>query len=142
MPKITVSHIEIRTALPMLKKMQNFPMGVVLPLIIARLGRILSGHAMDSEEVRVGLMRQHADKDDKGEPIQVPLTDGDGNQIGRQMKYQIPDADPLNREWTEALNQKIEIDVPLIPLDKLDKSNVELTPDEMMAIEPFLLEEE
>ncbi len=143
MKKIKLSYIQIRTALPVLKKMQDLPMGAVLPLTVARAGRILGGLAMDSEEARVGLMKHHADKDDKGEPIQVPVTDADGKPVGRQMKFQVSDEETkaLNIEWTEALNQEVEVEIPLIPLDKLEKTGIELTPVEMMAIEPLLLEE-
>lgn len=136
--KRTLTYIQIRAAIPVLKGLQQRPMGAILSLKVARLGRILSGHAIDSEEVRVGLMRKYADKDDKGEPIQIPLTDGDGKPIGKQMKYQIPDEEKLNIEWTEALNQEVEVEMPVLPLASLDKTNIELTPDEMMAIEPLL----
>jgi len=140
MTKVKLSYIQIRTALPILKNMQTQPMRATPSLVVARLGRILSGHAMDSEEVRVGLMRKYADKDDGGEPIQVPMLDDEGTPIGRQMQYQIPDAGPLNIEWTEALQQEIEVEIPLLPIDDLDSSNIELTPGEMMAIEPLLAE--
>ena len=138
--KRTLTYIQIRNAIPVLKGLQQRPMGAILSLKVARLGRILSGHAVDSEEVRVGLMRKYADKDSKGEPIQVPVLDANEKPIGRQMQYQIPDQEPLNIEWTEALNQKVEVEIPLLPLADLDKTKIELTPDEMMAIEPILEE--
>lgn len=141
MIKITLTYIQIRTALPILKGLQNKPMKATTSLIVARQGRILSGYATDSEEARVGLMRKYADKDDKGEPIQIPMLDGDGKPIGRQMQYQIPDQEPLNIEWTEALMQEVEVKIPLLPVADLDSSSIELSPVEMAAIEPLLLEE-
>ena len=138
MTKITLSYIQIRAALPVLKGLQNQPMKAMTSLVVARQGRVLSGHATDSEEVRVGLMRKYADKDDKGEPIQVPLLGDDEKPIRGQMQYQIPDQEPLNAEWTEALSQEVEVEVPLLKVADLDTSNVELTPIEMAAIEQLL----
>ena len=140
MTKITLSYVQIRAALPVLKRMQNLSMRATVSLIVARLGRILNRHAMDSEEVRVGLMRKYADEDDQGEPIQVPVLDGDGKPVGNQMMFQIPDPGPLNIEWTEALQEKIVVEITLLPLKELDSSDLELTPEEMMALEPLLKE--
>ncbi len=140
MIKIKLSYIQIREALSVLKGLQQQPMDAILALVVARQGRTLSGHAMDSEEVRVGLMRKYADKDEAGDPIQVPALDSDGKPTGKQMQYQIPDTEPLNIEWTEALKQEIECEVPLLSLVGLDKSEIALTPAEMMAIEPLLEE--
>lgn len=141
MTKIKLTYIQIRTALPILKGLQNEPMKATTSLIVARQGRILSGHATDSEEVRVGLMRKYADKDAEGEPIQIPMLDGEGRPIGRQLQYQIEDQEPLNMEWTEALMQEVEVEIPLLPVADLDSSSIELSPVEMAAIEPLLLEE-
>lgn len=140
MTKIQLTYIQIRTAMPVLKGLQSQPMRAMTSLIVARQGRILGGHAADSEEVRMGLMRKHAEKDEAGEPITVPMLDGDGKPMGRQMKYQVLDEEPLNLEWTEALMQEVEVEIPLLPISDLDKSDIELTPDEMAAIEPLLEE--
>jgi len=137
---ISLTHIQIRDALPALKWLQNQPVGARAGLIVARQGRALADHARDAEEVRVSLLRKYAVKDDNGEPIEIPKLDENGNPIANRTDYKLENQEALNEEWTEVMLQAIEVSVPLIPLESLDKPDVVLTPVHMMALEPLLSE--
>lgn len=137
--EITLTHVQIRNALPVLKGLRKQAMGPRLSLIVVRLGRELSGHASDSEEVRETLIRKYAEKDEKDEPIVVPILD-EAEQPTGQKGFKVEDKDALNAEWKDVLLQEVEVEIPLLPLRDLDKSNIELTPEEMEVIEPLLME--
>lgn len=79
-------------------------------------------------DARMGLINQYAVKDEEGNPIVE-----DGNyQINKEF------INEFNEETNKLLQTEVSIDVAPIFVD--DLSEVEITPQDMLLIEPFLTE--
>jgi len=82
-------------------------------------------------EVRMNLINKYGEKDEKGELI----TDDKGN-----CKILPESVTVFSKELNELVEMEVEINANKIKLDDLD--NLDFTPGEMVALEPFLEEEE
>jgi len=85
-------------------------------------------------ETRMKLIKQHAKKDKKGEPMFKK--DKDGNPT---LEYDIPDVETYNKEFDELVNQEIEININPVKLSDIDVEVCEKCGRKKLTIEPVIL---
>ena len=95
-----------------------------------KLVRRVEEAAKDIDAVRLKLCQEHADKDEQGEPKQMPET---GYVI-------VQNAEAFKKDWQELLDETIELDCRPIRDDELIGSA--LLPADFERLGPFLVESE
>lgn len=96
---------------------------------IARMLKKLQAEEETYNTSRIELIKKYADKDESGE-VKV---DDEGN-----IHVSNENMSDFNKEFTELITTELEVDFQKIPIDWLD--DVELTPIEVQALEPFIEE--
>lgn len=111
-------------------KIMEKPFPATMTFKIARLARELAKEVQTFEEARVKIAEKYGKKNDNG------ILD-----VSEDGKVSIPTEfiNDCNREFNELINSEIEINANKIPLSAFE--NIELTPREMMLIEPIIDEE-
>lgn len=96
--------------------------------LLARIARELDKEYNSFNETRMKLVNKYAEKDGNGKVI----SNNGNTQI-------LPEfIDDFNKEINELMNTTIQLNVTPIKLD--DLSEVDFTPLEMFALEPFIIE--
>ena len=111
-------------------KIMEKPFPASMTFKIARLARELAKEIQTFEEARAQIAKKYGKKNENGEL-----------EVSEDGKVSIPPEliDACNADFTALINTEIELGVSKIPLSTFD--NIELTPREMMLIEPIIDEE-
>lgn len=129
MIKIKVS--DLLNATETLQKLSQKELKAKLALSIARLLKEAEREIQNFNEVRMNLINKYGEKDEKGELI----TDDKGN-----CKI-IPDGiETFSKELNDLVTTDVEINANKLKLDDLE--NLDFTPGDMVALEPFIETEE
>lgn len=117
-----------------LQKMQEKKLPVRLSLILYRNLQKIKSIAEKAEEERVALIREYAEKDDSGNPID------DGG------RFHIPDADSFMKEMDELLNTEVDVTFDKLSMKDIERCDEEekfdsLTMEEIGAIECMIEDE-
>jgi len=105
---------EIRLATDGLGEILEKELPVKTAYWLARFLDKVNSENASMEKARINLVKKHAKKDDKGNPMFVKDKDGkDTNQ------YDIPDMDTFQNEFIELTNEEVEIDFKPIKLEQL-----------------------
>jgi len=105
---------EIRLATEGLAEILEKELPVKTAYWLARFLDKVNSENASMEKARINLVKKHAKKDDKGNPMFVKDKDGkDTNQ------YDIPDVDAFQNEFIELTNEEVEIDFKPIKLEQL-----------------------
>jgi len=105
---------EIRLATDGLAEILEKELPVKTAYWLARFLDKVNSENASMEKARIILVKKHAKKDDKGNPMFVKDKDGkDTNQ------YDIPDMDTFQNEFIELTNEEVEIDFKPIKLEQL-----------------------
>lgn len=128
MIKVTLNDI-VNTTETFNKIMQQSFKGS-LAFKIARLARELDKEMKTFNDERQKIIQKYGEKDENGEL----KTDDNGN-----VKFEIDKLDEINEEFNALLNNQLEINAELLPMDKIDDFNI--TPQEMLNLEKFFTEE-
>jgi hypothetical protein len=97
---------------------------------IARLARELDKEMKTFNDERQKIIQKYGEKDENGEL----KTDDNGN-----VKFEIDKLNEINEEFNALLNNQLEINAELLPMDKID--DFDITPQEMLNLEKFFTEE-
>ena len=97
---------------------------------IARLARELDKEMKTFNDERQKIIQKYGEKDENGEL----KADENGN-----VKFEIDKLDEINEEFNALLNNQLEINAELLPMDKID--DFDITPQEMLNLEKFFTEE-
>lgn len=81
---------------------------------LARIANKVNSEQKAFETARMNLVKKHAKKDKKGEPLVIKDKDGKPTQ-----NYDVPDVEAFNKEFVELTEQEIEINVDPIKLEAL-----------------------
>ena len=105
---------EIRLATDGLAEILEKELPVKTAYWLARFLDKVNSENASMEKARIILVKKHAKKDDKGNPMFVKdKDDKDTNQ------YDIPDVDAFQNEFIELTNEEVEIDFKPIKLEQL-----------------------
>ena len=105
---------EIRLATDGLGEILEKELPVKTAYWLARFLDKVNSENASMEKARIILVKKHAKKDDKGNPMFVKdKDDKDTNQ------YDIPDMDTFQNEFIELTNEEVEIDFKPIKLESL-----------------------
>jgi len=105
---------EIRLATDGLGEILEKELPVKTAYWLARFLDKVNSENASMEKARINLVKKHAKKDDKGNPMFVKdKDDKDTNQ------YDIPDMDAFQNEFIELTNEEVEIDFKPIKLEQL-----------------------
>jgi len=86
---------------------------------LARIANKVESEMKAFETARMSLVKKHANKDEKGEPILIKDKDGKPTNA-----YDVPDMETFNKEFDELVEQEIEININPIKLDTLGDINL------------------
>lgn len=128
---ITLKMSDLLNATDTLQKLSQKELKARLALQIARMLKEAEREIQNFNEIRMNLIKKYGEKDENGEII----TDDNGN-----CKIIPESVTVFSKELNELVEMEIEINANKIKLDDLD--NLDFTPGEMVALEPFLEEEE
>ena len=123
---ITIRLNDILNSIPIFRNISNQPLPIKIAYQVARLIRELDKESTTFDESRRKIIEKYAERDESGE---YKLTE-DGNIIIKP-----EDIEMCNREMTELLETSIEINVE--PLNINNFTATELTPAQMLSLEPF-----
>ena len=105
---------EIRLATDGLAEILEKELPVKTAYWLARFLDKVNSENASMEKARINLVKKHAKKDDKGNPMFVKdKDDKDTNQ------YDIPDVDAFQNEFIELTNEEVEIEFKPIKLEQL-----------------------
>jgi hypothetical protein len=105
---------EIRLATEGLAEILETPLPVKTSYWLARFLDKVNSENASMEKARIILVKKHAKKDDKGNPMFVKDKDGKNTN-----QYDIPDIDAFQNEFIELTNEEVEIDFKAIKLEQL-----------------------
>ena len=120
--------VDVIGSTEVIKKLLDSPIKGRTAYKIAKLIKRLDEELALFNESRGKLLNKYAVKDENGQPI----IENNGFKIA------LEHVEDFNRESAELLNTSITIDSEPIILEEIE--NVEFTPNEMLAIEPFIKE--
>ena len=81
---------------------------------LARIANKIGSEQKAFETTRMNLVKKHAKKDKKGNPLVIKDKDGKPTN-----NYDVPDIEAFNKEFNELTEQEIEINIDPIKLDAL-----------------------
>lgn len=124
---IQVKIADLLNSTETLQKLAQKDFKAKLAWSIARLLKAAEKEIQDFNETRMNLIKKYGSKDDQGELI----TDEKGN-------CQIPDGEieTFTTELNDLLNTEVEITASKIDIALLE--NLDFTPSDMAALEPFI----
>lgn len=123
---ITIHLNDILNSIPIFRTLSNQALPIKVAYQVARLIRELDAESTTFDESRRQIIEKYAEREDTGEYKQTD----EGNIIIQPDKME-----DCNREMTELLETTIEINAE--PLNINEFVNVELTPAQMLSLEPF-----
>lgn len=130
MIKVTIT--DILNGTEILQKLSNTGLRAKLAWQVSRLLKAVDKEVQEFNEARMELIKKYGEKDESGELI----TDEKGN-----CKIATTSTDTFTAELNELVESEIEINANKIKMDDLE--NIDFTPSEMIALEPFIdMEEE
>ena len=124
---ITVKISDLINSTETLQKLAQKDFKAKLAWSIARLLKAAEAEIQSFNETRMNLIKKCGEKDENGELI----TDEKGN-----CKIVAEEIDSFSQELNELIQSEIEINANKIKMDLLE--NVDFTPSDMAALEPFI----
>ena len=125
MIKVTIT--DILNGTEILQKLSNTGLKAKLAWQVSRLLKAVDKEVQEFNETRMELIKKYGEKDESGELI----TDDKGN-----CKIITENVEKFSAELNELVASEIEINANKIKMDDLE--NIDFTPSEMVALEPFI----
>ena len=125
MIKVTIT--DILNGTEILQKLSNTGLKAKLAWQVSRLLKAVDKEVQEFNETRMALIKKYGEKDENGELI----TDDKGN-----CKIITENVEKFSAELNELVAAEIEINANKIKMDDLE--NIDFTPSEMVALEPFI----
>ena len=123
---MTATIYDIISANPVFTKILQHEFTGKQSFMISRVLRALNTETESFNKTREEVLKKYAETDDAGEMI---ISEGN-------VKIRDGEMEAFQKEINELLYAELDIDVKPIPVDWLD--DVKLTPQEMIALEPFI----
>lgn len=123
---ITIHLNDLLNSIPIFRQISNQSLPIKVAYQVARLIRELDKESATFDESRRQIIDKYAEKDENGEYKQ----NEDGNIIIKP-----EDIITCNKEMTELLETQIEINAEALNMN--DFGAIELTPSQMLNLEPF-----
>lgn len=128
---ITITINDLLNSVETLQKIAQKDFKAKLAWSIARLLKSAETEIQSFNETRINLIKKYGEKDENGELI----TDEKGN-----CKIMTENVDTFTEELNELINTEVEINANKIDFNLLE--NIDFTPSDMTALEPFIEFEE
>lgn len=128
---ITIKMSDLLNATDTLQKLSQKELKARLALQIARMLKEAEREIQNFNEIRMNLINKYGEK---GEDNQL-ITDDNGN-----CKINPDEISTFTKELNDVVEMEVEINANKIKLD--DLANLDFTPGEMVALEPFIDTEE
>lgn len=128
---ITITINDLLNSVETLQKIAQKDFKAKLAWSIARLLKSAETEIQSFNETRMNLIKKYGEKDENGELI----TDEKNN-----CKIKTEDVDTFTEELNELINTEVEINANKIDFNLLE--NIDFTPSDMTALEPFIEFEE
>lgn len=128
---ITITINDLLNSVETLQKIAQKDFKAKLAWSIARLLKSAETEIQSFNETRMNLIKKYGEKDENGELI----TDEKNN-----CKIKTEDVDTFTDELNELINTEVEINANKIDFNLLE--NIDFTPSDMTALEPFIEFEE
>lgn len=128
---ITITINDLLNSVETLQKIAQKDFKAKLAWSIARLLKSAETEIQSFNETRMNLIKKYGEKDENGELI----TDEKGN-----CKIMTENVDTFTEELNELINTEVEINANKIDFNLLE--NIDFTPSDMAALEPFIEFEE
>ena len=123
---IKLSLDQLINSIEILQKLGTAEVKARVAFNISKLLRVSEIEINNFNEIRINLIKKYAKKDESGEIIM----DNEGNVTIESESVEI-----FNKELKELIATPIELNASKINLDDL---NINITPNEMLLLEPFL----
>lgn len=141
MIKVPFKEFRIGPFMPVFQKIASFSkFGPKMLYSVTRIQKKLDKAHQEWNEQFVKLVKQYAEKDEKGEL--VPRKNEKGQAIPNS--FEIPDGNV--EAWKKAVEEldtvEAEIDLYKLSVEKLIESGIELSAQECLILEPLLMDEE
>ena len=128
---ITITINDLLNSVETLQKIAQKDFKAKLAWSIARLLKSAETEIQSFNETRMNLIKKYGEKDENGELV----TDEKGN-----CKIMTENVDTFTEELNELINTEVEINANKIDFNLLE--NIDFTPSDMTALEPFIEFEE
>ena len=121
---------ELLNSTEILQKLASKELKARLALEVARMLKAIEKEMQDFNDIRMKLITKYGEKDENGELI----TDEKGN-----CKIEQEHVETFSNELNDMIAAEVEINANKLKIEQLE--NLDFTPAEMSALEPFIDEE-